>query len=181
MEKIGEEIGFEVEGVAPLKMDRWHGLLDPKTPEGYKKQAKEKCYRNEKGDLAVPANAVKASMRLASTELGKKMDGKKNRQAISAGVFISPMMLSLKKKAYDSMMEDVVTRKGTGDKVTRVMSYRPLINKWKCSGTMRLVGVPLGFAKQALELAGIKYGLLGHRPEFGRFVITKWSEKNEGK
>ena len=41
MEEI-TKIEFEIEGIAPLKMDRWHGLPDPKTPEGYKKQAIEK-------------------------------------------------------------------------------------------------------------------------------------------
>lgn len=173
MESI-TKIEFEIEGIAPLKMDRWHGLPDPKTPEGYKKQAEEKCYRDEKGNLAIPANAVKAAMRYASGELGRKMESRKNRQSLQSGVFITPLNLSISKKNYDVIAEDVVTRKGTGDKVTRVVSYRPLVNQWKCKGIMQLVGVPAGFAKQALELAGIRYGLLGHRPEFGRFIITKW-------
>ncbi len=175
MENI-TKVEFEIEGVAPLKMDRWHGLPDPKTPEGYKKQAIGKVYRNEKKESSIPANAIKACMRYASSELGKKMEGKKNRQMIQAGVFITPIMLSMGKKEYDFITEDVVTRKGTGDKVTRVVSYRPLFEKWKCSGTMNLVGVPLGFAKQALELGGLKYGLLGHRPEFGRFIVNKFEE-----
>jgi hypothetical protein len=37
-----ERVKFELEGIAPLKMDRYHGLPDPKNAEGYKKQAIEK-------------------------------------------------------------------------------------------------------------------------------------------
>ncbi len=175
MENI-TKVEFEIEGVAPLKVDRWHGLSDPKTPEGYKKQAIEKIYRNEKKEPSVPANAVKACMRYASSELGKKMDGKKNRQMVQAGIFISPTMLSIGKKNPDYIAEDIVTRKGTGDKVTRVPTFRPLFEKWKCKGVMNLVGIPAGFAKQALELGGLKYGLLGHRPEFGRFIVKTFKE-----
>ena len=176
MEKDITKIRFGIKGISPLKMDRWHGLDDPKTPEGYKKQAVDKCYRDEKGDLAIQAAAIKAAMRLASSELGKKMEGKKNRQAIAAGLFIKPDMLSLGKKKYDEIAEDVVTRKGTGDKVTRVVSYRPLIREWDATGTFHIIGLPQGFVKQTLELAGLKYGLLGHRPEFGRFVVTEFKE-----
>ena len=168
-----QRISFEIEGIAPLKMDRYHGLPDPKTPDGYQKQAEEKCYRDEAGYLAMPSNAIKAVIRYASSDLGKKMEGKKNRQTIQSSVFISPAMLSLGTKKHDGLIADLVTR-GKGDKVTRVISYRPLINKWKVSGTMNVLSVPPNFIKQCLELGGIRYGLLGHRPEFGRFVITKF-------
>lgn len=172
-----KKIRFGIKGIAPMKMDKWHGLPDPKTPEGYKKQAEEKCYRDDKGDLSIPATAIKASMRLASSELGKKMESKKNRQAISAGLFVKPVMLSLGKKKHDGIVEDVVTRKGTGDKVTRVVTYRPSIKDgWSVTGMFHIIGIPNNFVKQALELAGLKYGLLGHRPEFGRFVVTEFKE-----
>lgn len=179
MEENIKKIRFGIKGISHMKQDRWHGLPDPKTPEGYRKQAEEKCYRDEKGDLAIPSAAIKAAMRLASSELGKKMEAKKNRQAISAGLFVKPIMLSLGKKKHDGIVEDVVTRKGQGDKVTRVVSYRPLIKEgWTVGGTFNLVGIPTGFVKQALELAGLKYGLLGHRPEFGRFIVTEFKEVN---
>ena len=177
METEIKKIRFGIEGIAPLKMDRWHGLPDPKTPEGYKKQAEEKCYRDDKGDLSIPSAAIKAAMRLASSELGKKMESKKNRQMVSAGLFIKPVMLSLGKKKHDGLAEDIVTRKGTGDKVTRVPTWRPLIKEgWNVSGMFNVIGIPTGFVKQALEIAGLKYGLLGHRPEFGRFVVTEFKE-----
>ena len=172
------KVRFEIEGIVPLKMDRFHGLPDPKTPEGYAKQAEEKCYRDETGNLAIPTDSVKACMKAASSELGKKLDGKKNRQTISAGVMFPDMYLSMGKAKHDGIVANPVTR-GKGDKVTRVISYRPIVNKWKVSGSMLLMDVPLGFAKQCLELGGTRYGLLSHRPEFGRFVVNRFEEVAE--
>ncbi len=176
MEEGIKKIKFSIMGISLLKMDRWHGLPEPKQEEGYEKKASNKCYRDEKGDLVIPANAIKAAIKYASSELGKKMESKKNRQAVQAGLFIKPEMCSLGKKKYDEIVKDIVTRKGTGDKVTRVPTFRPLIKKWDVSGVFHVVGLPTNFVKQALELAGIKYGLLSHRPEFGRFKITEFKE-----
>lgn len=186
MENIIEKIEFEIEGIAPLLMDRYHGLPDPKTPEGYKKQAEEKCYRNEGGELVIEAKAIKACMRLASSELGKKMEGKKNRQSIRSGIFFEPetfstagnQAFSLGKTDHDGIKEDLATR-GVGEKVTRVITYRPMIKEWKIRGTMNIMAMPKGFVKQALELGGVRYGLLGYRPEFGRFIVTKFEEVKE--
>ncbi len=169
------KVKIELEGIVPLKMDRFHGLPDPKTPEGYQKQAEEKCYRDAAGNLSIPCDALKACMRYASSELGQKRDGKKNRQTIQAGVMFEKQYLSLGKPNHDGIVANAVTR-GKGDKVTRVISYRPIINKWKVSGIITLMDVPPNFAKQCLELGGIRYGLLSHRPEFGRFVLTKFEE-----
>lgn len=179
MEDI-KKIEFEIEGIAPLKMDKWLDLPQPKNEKGYLKQAEEKTYRDDKGDLAIPSNALKASMRLASSEVGKKMEGKKNRQTIRAQTFIHPTMLSLGKKDYDEIARDIVSR-GKGDKVTRVPVYRPLIREWSVSGTIQLFGVPEEFIKETMQLAGMRYGLLGHRPEFGRFILKKFEVIDNGK
>jgi hypothetical protein len=42
------KVNIEIEGIVPLKMDRFHNLPDPKTPEEYFKQAQEKCYRDSR-------------------------------------------------------------------------------------------------------------------------------------
>ncbi len=169
------KVRFELESIVPLKMDRFHGLSDPKTPEGYQKQAEEKCYRDADGYLAIPTDALKACMRYASSELGKKMDGKRNRQTISAGVMFTDQYISLGKKQHDGIVANPVTR-GKGDKVTRVVSYRPIVNNWTVSGVVLLMDVPVAFAKQCLELGGMRYGLLSHRPEFGRFIVKEFKE-----
>jgi len=166
-------INFEIEGICPIKYDRWTDLPQPKNEDGYIKQAEHKLHKNKKGEVVIPANALKSAMRLASSEVGKKMEAKKNRQTIMSAVFFESD-LSLGRKDHDGIVSDVVTRKGTGDKVTRVKTFRPIIYKWKAKGKIHLFGVPQEFAKECMELAGFRYGLLGHRAEFGRFKLTKW-------
>jgi hypothetical protein len=168
---------FEIEGISDMKMDAWIDGVQPKNDEGYKKQAELKVYLDDKGNLAIPASALKASIKLASSEIGKKMEAKKNRQTIQSAVFIEPAMLSLGKKKHDGIVRDIVTRKGTGDKVTRVSTYRPLIKKgWKVTGTINAFGVPKEFIQECLDLAGLRFGLLSHRPEFGRYQVNKFVE-----
>jgi len=170
------KIEFEIKDIGcGLKMDKWIDGIQPKNPAGYKKQAEEKVYRDNKKNISIPAVAIKACMRLASSEVGKKMQAKKNRQTISSAVFIEPSMLPLNKKKYDYIVEDVVTR-GNGSKVTRVKTYRPFVNGWVVKGVINSFGVPIEFIRECLELGGMRYGLLSHRPEFGRFIITKFQE-----
>jgi len=172
---------FRLKGIAPLKMDKWVDFegKEPKTSDEYKKAAILKAYRTEEGELGIEARAIKACMRYASGELGKKMSGKRNRQSIQAGVFITPIVLSLGKKDYDEITSDLVTRKGSGDKVTRVITYRPLIKDWSVEGKVALLAVTPNFAQEALELGGLRYGLLGHRPEFGRFIVEKFEVEEQ--
>lgn len=176
-----QEIEFELEGIAPLKMDKWlDGEKQPKNEKGYLEQAKKKTYTDNKGNICVPANSIKASMRLSSSEVGKKMEAKKNRQTIKSAIFIEPDNLTILNsnkpmKEPDEIVKDIIAR-GQGDKVTRVPTYRPLIKKWKVNGKILSYGVPLEFIRECLELAGIRFGLLGHRPEFGRFMVTKFLE-----
>jgi len=173
-------VKFEIKGIAPILFDRYHGLPDPKTPEGYKKQSIEKLYLDKDENICIPSCCLKAAIRVASSELGKKMEGKKNRQAIRSGVFFDDLMLPTGYTKPDGIREDLVTR-GNGDKVTRVISYRPYLNEWIVSGEVSIFFIPVNFAKQAIELAGIKYGLCGYRPEYGRFMVTKFDiiEDNE--
>jgi len=169
-----EKIAFTLEGVCPIKFNRWHDLPQPRTDEGYREQAKEKCHRDKNGNLGIPAMAIKSSMKLASKEVGKKMDCKKNAQTIAAQVFISPIILSMGKKNYDGIAVDVISR-GTGAKQTAVKTYRPIVNEWSVSGTMKLMlDVDQKLVKESLDKAGYRFGLLSHRPDFGRFVVTKW-------
>lgn len=168
------KIKVEIEGISEMKMDNWVDGQQPKNEEGYKKLAELKVYKDEKGFISIPANAVKAAMKYASSEVGKKMEAKKNRQTIQSAVFIEPIMISLGKKEHDGIVRDIVTR-GQGAKVTRVPTYRPLIKKgWKANFEISAFGVPSEFLKECLELGGLRYGLLSHRPEFGRFQVNKF-------
>ena len=170
------EYEAEIESLSPLKMDRWLDEAQPKSEEGYKKQAELKIYTDDKGNISIPANSIKASMRLASSEIGKKMEAKKNRQTVSSAIFFDKEMYSLGIKKPDMIVEDVVTRAGTGDKVTRVKTFRPMIRKWKIKIKIISYGATKDFIEQSLNLCGIRYGILSHRPEFGRFTVKSFKE-----
>ena len=167
------EIEFQIEGVCPLLMDNWIDGKQPKTDKEYREQAKNKVYKNEEGFLAIPTRAIKSAMVLASSEIGKKMDAKKNRQTIKSAVFFDKEFLSMGKKEYDDIVRHIV-RRGQGTKTTAVPTYRPIVKEWKVSGKIITIVDNEQFLKEVLELAGLRYGLLAYRPEFGRFIITKW-------
>jgi hypothetical protein len=168
------KVRFGIEGISPLKMDRWTDLPSPKNENEAQKQAPQKVYRCENGELGIPAAAIKAVMVLGIAEAGRRMESKRNKQTIKSGVFLSSTMLSIGKTDYDEIAVDIIVRKGTGGKDTRVPTYRPLIKDWACEGELLLYGVSSDLAKQSLEIGGLRFALLGHRPEFGRFIITKW-------
>ena len=169
-----KKIEVKLESVCPLLMDKFNGEKNTaKTEEDYEREAEHKIYRDTKGNIGIPSCNFKACIREAASELGMKRDGKKNRQMIRAGVFFDNEVISINKKNYDIMRKDIVTR-GKGDKVTRVPTFRPQINKWDVIFNINLVGVQPEFIVQALELGGLKYGIGGYRPEFGRFIVKSW-------
>jgi len=172
-----KKINFKLKSLCPLKMDKYVDGLQPTTNEGYIKQAEEKVYRDLEGRVAIESGAVKACLILAASELAGVKKGKATRQTFMAGLFITPSYLTVlpERTNHDGINKSMVSRT-TGKKVTRVPSYRPVINEWEISGTMSALGIDVGFIKQALELAGLKYGLYGHRPEFGRFEVVVFEE-----
>lgn len=167
------KVEFKIVGISRILFDRYHGLPDPKTPDGYKKQAIEKLYLNENNEICIPSACIKATIRNACSELGKKMEGKKNRQSVSSGVFFEKELLSTGKKEPDGIQENLVTR-GKGDKVTRVITYRPYLDKWEVAGIINLFMIQPKFVNESLALAGVRYGLCGYRPEYGRFIVEKF-------
>lgn len=170
------EFVFGIKGIAPLLMDKYAAVegRPPNTPEEYKRAAKAKCYRTEEGDLGIPQEAIKAAIRDAAYSLGKRTGGRDRKTMIRATVFIQPEVLSIGKKDPDCIDGRMVTR-GKGEKVTRVETFRPLIKEWSCEGKVSiLLGTQPEFVKQCLEKAGLFHGLLSFRPEFGRFIVTKF-------
>lgn len=167
------KIEFELESVCPLLMDKWNDESKAKTDDEFKKEAEKKIYADDKG-IYIPSNALKASIRLASSTLGKRMDAKKNRQTIRAGLFFEGN-LYIGKKTHDGIQKDIITR-GQGEKVTRVPTYRPRIDKWSAKGKATLIGITPNFIQEAMTIAGLRYGLLSYRPDYGRFIIKSFKE-----
>ena len=166
-------VALSLESTTPMLQDRYSGIQDANDQEA-QKNALEKLYKDEQGNICIPATCLKASIREAARAIGKKMECKKREQAIRAGLYFTQAMYSVGKKEPDRIHPELVTRKGTGNKVTRVVSYRPCLDSWKIEGEVVLYDITPDFLRQAVELAGFKQGLCGHRPEFGRFKLTSF-------
>ena len=171
---------FELKGISDLKMDKFVDDIQPTTEAGYIKQAEKKVYTDDDGNLAIEARAVKASIIAAAMSLsGRKQ--KDVRQTFMASLFVNPDNLTIlpERKKHDGIDRLMVSRK-SGTKVTRVPSFRPLVKKgWAVKGEISVLSmqdIATDFLKQSFELAGLKFGLLGHRPEYGRFEVTKFEE-----
>lgn len=71
-----------------------------------------------------------------------------------------------------------VDRRPAGVMKARVMRVRARFNQW--SLCFRLIVddavMNVADARKALEVAGLRKGLLDHRPRFGRFEVTQWKE-----
>ncbi len=166
------KIKFELESVAPILFDRYSGINDQNDEEA-KKNAIHKLYLNPEGIICIPSACLKASIRCAASEIGKKLESKKRRQAVRAGLFFDDEFIVAlpEKKEPDGTHAEIVSRQ-TGSKITRVVGYRPFLKDWKLSTTATLYALTSEFLRQAIELAGFKFALCGHRPEYGRFILT---------
>ena len=169
---MAARVKLGLKSMVPILFDRYSGLNDQNDQEA-QKNAILKVYRDDQGNVCLPAACLKACIRDASSEIGKKTDSKRRRNGIRAGCFISPDLIPLAKE-YDGIHQEIVTRKGTGNKVTRVVSYRPFLKAWKCEVEVVLYDISPENFRQYVEMAGLKYALCGHRPEWGRFEVTKF-------
>lgn len=164
---------FGLQGISPIKFDRFLIEPTPKTPKGFLEQAKRKVYRNEKEELCIPVPAIEAVLRKATQDSRFKKSNKKEReQEIRAYVRVKPLLLTLKKKDYDEIAVDIVTRPG-GKKVP---TYRPLVKEWQCEGEIGFRNLDEKYIEELLMIGGDVYGLLGDRPKYGRYIVTLWEE-----
>lgn len=165
---------IRLRSITPILFDRYTSISDSNDTEA-QKNAIEKLYLDN-GVICIPANALKACIREASSGIGKKTESKTRRNGIRAGLFFDTEMIPLGPKAPDGIHAEIVTRKGTGGKVTRVVSYRPFLKSWECEVGASLYGITPANLKQYIEAAGLLQGLLGHRPEWGRFELIEIKE-----
>mgnify|MGYP001024341308 CR=1 FL=1 len=183
-----EKVEVGIEGLTPLLMhkigaetmekmqDRGHKITDIPTPE---EEAEDGAYKNEKGELVIPARCIKASIVRASSwyKLGKRS----LKQFIAGCVRIEPYEVSLGVKKYEIDARPVVIGRGN-----RVIRHRPMIKQWKCTFGMIYnkevftTKESLEVLKKVIEEAGMRCGLLDNRPEKGgengTFKIVSWKD-----
>lgn len=180
-------INVELKGDA-LLMHSPKAMLEPqkKTREKMKVydpeiEAEKGAYRTSKGELYVPAEALKASILRAT--LFRKAEGKKIslKPLVAAGVLIQPLQIILNKQKYEIDLRTVVIQR------QRIVRARPLINDWAIKFNIiydeNLISSDV--IQTCLEDAGLRIGLLDFRPEkggsFGTFKITKFEVEEDAK
>jgi hypothetical protein len=174
---VATKVKIHLRSIVPILFDRYSGVSDGNDEEA-KKNASQKVYLDDGGKVCLPSNCLKASIREASSDIGKKMESKKRRQRIRAGLFFMDDMIPLADEA-DGIHAELVTR-GVGSKVTRVVSYRPYLKVWECKVDALLYDLTPENVRQYIELAGMRYGVCAHRPEWGRFELVAFDIEEEG-
>lgn len=184
MQRKMKEVEVEITGISPLLMNCPKGMIDEmttgvrKTTQKYdhEKDAEKLLYKTKKGDLFIPAEAIKGSMVGAASY--KKFGKHSAKPIISGGVIIKPFEILLGKKDYEIDLRTVVIQR------SRVVKARPRIDDWKVSFTLAYDETLIAdgeLIKPILEEAGKRVGLLDFRPQklgnFGMFEVTKWIEK----
>lgn len=180
-----KKIEVELTGITPLLMNSPKSMIDESLDKSLKsttkthdiKAAADKlAYKNSKGELYVPAEAIKGCLIGAASY--KKIGKYAAKGIIAGGVFILDQEIGLGIKKYDLDIRTVVIQRA------RVVKARPMIKKWKLKFELTYNENLIGnseIIKQIMEEAGQRVGLLDFRPQktgsFGMFEVTKWNEK----
>lgn len=173
----------EIEGDSPLLMNSPHNMLakkplvaKPTAQRNQKEEAENVAYRTTKGDLYVPAAALKGC--LINAAAYKKFGKFAARPIISGAVRIEPIEILLNQKDYEIDVRTVVIQKN------RVPKARPRFDTWKLKFTIvfnpELIPDPNAI-HEILKEAGQRVGILDFSPrnrgEFGCFRINKFLPK----
>lgn len=177
-------IKVEIKGITPLLMNNPSSMIEEATEKiksktgsaDLKKDAEKLLYKNSKGNLYIPAEAIKGTIIGAASY--KKIGKYSAKPIVAAAVFISPQEVSLNTKKYELDIRTVVIQRN------RVVKARPKIENWKAEFQIKYNEKLIGNAeiiKTILTEAGERVGLLDFRPQkygsFGMFEISKWQEE----
>lgn len=180
------DVGIDVTitGLTGFLMHRYNDPGDPgrrrKRKYDPEEEAEKGAYRNEKGELYIPAEGVRKSMITAAKQF--KIGRMSAARSVAASIDIKPEQFVLDAKDYEIDKRPVVIQKA------RIMRYRPLIREWEVSFLLTYDDEDIpnqDMLKQILEYAGRKVGIGDYRPQnmgkFGRFSVTRWRKARKGK
>jgi len=169
----------KIEGTRPLLMHnpvdignkpnlRRGEHLDPKV------EAESYLYKDENGNIVIPARMVKACIRGAGRNYTVRGRGKTTFGAmIRAGLDILPENIPLIHNGWKVDIQTVVVQKN------RIPRARPRFDEWALE--FKIVNkdptiIHFDTLKKILEDAGKYYGLGDYRPEFGLFKVVKFEK-----
>ena len=144
---------------------------------------KEKLHTNEKGDIFIPAPALKKCLEGYAKYSGEKIAGKGNStytKHFEAGVMVlDDIYVGVNEKKVDSIKVHVPSDGKRGG-TTRVWKTFPLIKKWSGKAVITVLDetVDKDKLKEYLTYSGMFIGLLRWRPRqgglYGRFSVKNF-------
>ena len=178
-------IKVEIKGTSPLLMnnpvsmlEESSGLKQKTSKMDMKAEAEKLAYKDAKGVLYIPAQAIKGC--LVNAGAYKKFGKYSAKPIIAGGVHILPDKVSLGTKEYVIDLRTVVIQR------SRVPKARPKIENWKAAFDLIYDENLISngeLLKPILEEAGKRVGLLDFRPnksgDFGCFEIIKWQKSRD--
>lgn len=172
------KIQAKIIGVAPLRFNRFIEIdrnsanKKKMTEEQQKKDALNRSYYDEKKGFYVPSDALRACI----VNGGKKVKvgrGAASKSLEAIMIFDEDQfLLNTKEHKFQSGVVRIPPKTGA-----RITQYWVVIPKWELSFTANIVDdvFPHNAIKDAIEVAGIYYGLLDGRPQLGRFMLKEFN------
>jgi hypothetical protein len=168
-----------IEGTAPILFNRpYTEPSSTKTEETRKATAaRERVYTGPDG-LYIPAWTFKKMLSVdGATRAGLKIKRTGLSKYLLAALFMDgdPLFGVKEADGLNEVWGRVPPRTGAMVKI-----WRPQLNTgWHLSFGFSIVDdlVEESQVKEALEVAGLKVGLGGWRPEYGRFIVREWDVK----
>ena len=175
-------VSIEIQGVAPYLFNGWSGALGDKAPANVEEEIAQgwrRLHKNGEGLFLPAANLKSAWFEGAKSARSlfnlKRKGGAGIAQYIRSGTFIDPAEILFGREDADGLHEKM-GRIPPGPKGKAVLLRRPILNEWRLAFDV-LVLDPLMTDDElriSLETTGRYIGIGGHRPEYGRFEITKF-------
>jgi hypothetical protein len=167
------KVRFTLKSLSPILFNKHHDEQDS-TNQAAQKHVPLKCHRDTDGNIAIPSDMLKSAVVFGAGDVGPAMKKRSRQQLMKSAVFFDKPMYTVGGKEHDFVSEEWVTRPGIGGKKSSVVSMRPGLKEWSFTGVAFLYGVDPEEFEQYLRMAGMRYGLGSHRPQYGRFEITKY-------
>ena len=170
------QISVQLEGVAPLRMNRFledalSGTSKKITDEARKKEAEDRTYKDAKG-YYIEARAIKKCIMNG----GKKVKvGRGAASKLLGAILIMDAQVVYLPKKYKPKLVMGVVRIPPGPSGARVLKYWKQFDKWDVQFTATIVDerIPIDCIESSINEAGIYEGLLDGRPDLGRFLLKK--------
>lgn len=165
-----------IEGVAPILFNRPYTEPSSTQTEEQRRAtaARERVYRGDQG-LYIPAWTFKKMLCVdGATRAGLKIKRTGLSKFLLAGLFLDadPLFGVEEADGLNEVWGRVPPRTGAMVKI-----WRPQLNTgWHLRFAFSILDELIDEAqvRTALETAGLKVGLGGWRPEYGRFIVREW-------